>query len=198
MGKLDLPADGTEGSQVNMFTSKILDFCKDGTNTNAMSNLTSLANTFESCQEFFPSCPKLSAEAGLLKMGMHASRNDFVLGEGGCTEDRLNSFLNEPSEVLKALGSLPFGRGIILQAKTALEQGKAKHASVSHWQREAAALGTFADFGFLARFEPFKKSVEEGLIASEVLRDVVTLPFLQKFTIEIFVHVEELARSGTS
>ena len=72
-----------------------------------MSNLTSLANTFESCQEFFPSCPKLSVEAGLLKIGMHASRNDFVLGEGGCTEDRLNSCLNEPSEFLQALESLP-------------------------------------------------------------------------------------------
>ena len=106
--------------------------------------------------------------------------------------------MNEPSEVYQALDSLSFGRGIILQVRTALEQGKAKHASISHWQSQVAALGTFADFGFLARFEPFKKSVEEGLIASEVLRDVVTLPLLQKFTIEIFAHVDALARSGTS
>ena len=199
ISKLDLPEDGKEGMQVNLFSANILDLSQHDKHTTAKSNLTSLAQSFfASCEDLFSSCAKLNAEVVLLKMAMQATRDNFVLGDGGCTEDKLESFLRDPSEVRQALESLPCGRGIIAAVKTSLERGKAKADSVAHWRSVSTALGSFADCGFLARFEEFSKSVDEGLIASEVLKEIVTLPFLKKFTIEIFAHVQELAHSGTS
>ena len=141
--QLDVAEDKTEQAQVNMFTSKMLDFVA-GMENNVISNLTSLRSSPASCGSFFSSCPKLSAEVELLKVAMQASRKDVLLGQGCCTEDRLTRFLNEASEVYPALDRLSFGRGIILQVRTALEQGQAKDASISHWQSQVAALCTFA------------------------------------------------------
>ena len=199
--------DSIEPLQLKLFPGKILSITQDEKPTAAMSNLSSLASSFTQAVKkgYFPDSANLIAEVGRLKMVMSATQwlfygqDDGGSGQAGVdwNAESLERFLFTASEVRTALEVLPRGRELLASAQTALTQCVARTDSVSRWKGAVEALGTFSDFGFQARFLDFKKAVEDAIISTEVLEEVVTITLLRRLCKDAITHVQQFAKRDT-